>query len=332
MGTSRKFVQLFAVLILFVLLSTTGYIMIEGWSFLDSLYMTIMTVATVGYGEVHPLSETGKYYTILVILVGVGVAGFTLSNLTAFFVSGHVRNLLKAGKMQQRIAKLKDHYIVCGCGKMGYEAVRELKAEGKELVAIDLDSAKTQRLEREGTLYILGDSTQDEILKQAGVERARGLLATLPTDADNVYVSLSARGLNSSLFVIARGSDENSESKLLKAGANRVILPYHIGGRRMASILVKPEIVDFLDVMMGKDQLSLRMEIVRVEEKSKLPGFTLQSSNIRRDSGGVLVMGLIRKNGEMLPNPSKDTEIRAGDQLIVLGRTEQIQQMEQLAS
>jgi voltage-gated potassium channel len=176
-----------------------------------------------------------------------------------------------------------------------------------------------------------GDATDDSVLRQAGVERARGLLAALPQDADNVYVSLSARGINPALFVIARGTDESSEKKLLKAGANRVILPYQIGGRRMASILVRPEIVDFLDVMMGKDELSLRMEIVRVGEKSSLAGLTLKESDIRRETGGALVMGLIRKDGQMIPNPSSNIKILSGDQLLVLGQVDQIQQLEQMA-
>jgi voltage-gated potassium channel len=331
MSANLNFIKFILLLILFVILASVGYAIFEGWSFIDSIFMTITTVATVGYGEVHPLSEFGEYYTILVIIIGATLVALTLSNLTAYIVSGHLRTFLKAGKMQQRIAKMKEHYIVCGCGRMGYEAVRELIAENKELVVIDSDQSRIQMLEKEGIPYILGDSTLDEVLKMAYVERARGLLAALPTDADNVYISLSARGLNPSLLIIARGTDEHSEQKLLKAGANRVILPYHIGGKRMASILIRPEIVDFLDVMMGKDQFSLRMEIVRIGESSILHGHTLQSSNIRKETGGLLVMGLLRKNGKVLPNPSRDSKIEPGDQLIVLGQAEQIQILEKMA-
>lgn len=192
-------------------------------------------------------------------------------------------------------------------------------------------SEVVQELDGKGIPVIRGDATRDEILHQAGVERAKGLLTALSNDADNVYVSLSARGINPSLFIIARGTDEASESKLLKAGANRVILPYQIGGRRMASIMVRPAIVDFLDVMMGKDELSLRMEIVAVGEKSTLIGRTLKESDVRQETGGALVMGLIRTGGQMIPNPRVDTEIFNGDQLVVLGQLEQIQRLERLA-
>lgn len=331
MATLKKLLTIISLLIAVLLLGATGYSLIEGWAFSESLYMTVITVATVGFQEVHLLSETGKYYTIVVILVGVGVVGFTLSNFTAFMVSGQIRQLLRAGKMQKRISKLKGHFIVCGSGRMGYEAVRELVAERKDLVVIESNAEMVQKLEDEDVPVIQGDATDDDVLRRAGVKHAKGLLAALPNDADNVYVSLSARGLNSSLFTIARGTDETSEKKLLKAGADRVILPYQIGGRRMASFLVRPGIVDFLDIMMGKDELSLRMEIVGVGQKSSLAGRTLKDSNIRRETGGALVMGLIREGGQMISNPSSDIQILSGDQLLVLGHVDQIQQLERIA-
>jgi len=329
--TPGKFLFPLALLFTVLILGAAGYSLIEGWLFSDSLYMMVITVATVGFKEVHELSPAGKIYTIFVILVGVGVVGFTLSNFTAVLVSGRIGELLRAGKMQKRIAKLKDHYIVCGAGKMGYEAVLELVREGKDLVVIDTNPEKVGKLESEGVAVIHGDATRDDVLRQAGVEHAKGLLAILPEDAANVFVSLSARGMNPSLFIIARGTDESSQNKLLKAGANRVVLPYHIGGRRMAYILVRPEIVDFLDVMMGKDEFSLRMEIIRVGETSPLAGRSLKESNIRRETGGALVTGLIRQDGKMIPNPDRETQILAGDQLLVLGHADQIQQLEQMA-
>lgn len=331
MPTKRNVLLPLVLLAAVLLLGSIGYSLIEGWSLPDSLYMTVITIATVGFKEVRDLSEAGKFYTIGVILIGVGVVGFSLSNFTAFLVSGQVREMMRAGKMQKQIAKLKNHFIVCGAGKMGYEAVHELVAEGKDVVVVDSDPGKVQKLEEEGIAALSGDATDDDVLRRAGVERARGLLTTLPSDADNVFVSLSARGLNPSLLIIARGAEELSEGKLLRAGANRVILPYQIGGRRMAAILVRPEIVDFLDVMMGKDELSLRMEIVRVGEGSSLSGRSLKESNIRRETGGALVMGLLRKEGELIPNPGRGTVILSGDRLLVLGHADQIQQLEVLA-
>lgn len=331
MSLPRTPFYLIALLLGIIVLGSAGYSLIEGWSFGESLYMTVITIATVGFHEVRELSPAGRYYTIGVILIGVGVVGFTLSDFTAFLVSGKIRELLRLGKMQKRIAHMKNHYIVCGAGKMGYEAIQQLRLEKQDPVVIERDPEKALRLETEGVATLRGDATRDEVLQQAGVEQARGLLAALPDDADNVYVTLSARGLNPQLFIIARGADEASQNKLLKAGANRVVLPYHIGGRRMACMLTRPEIVDFLDVMMGKDELSLRMEIILVGEKSKLVNRTLQESSIRRETGGALVMSLIRRDGQLLTNPSRDTQILAGDQLMVLGHTDQIQHLEQMA-
>lgn len=331
MITPAKFLLPLALLFIVLLLGSAGYSLIEGWSLADSFYMTVITIATVGFTEVHELSPSGRIYTIFVILIGVGVVGFTLSNFTAFLVSGQIRELLRAGKMQKRIAKLKDHYIVCGAGRMGSEAVRELVHERKELVVVDRDLEKIRQFEAEGVPVIHGDATHDDVLIRAGVEQARGLLATLPDDAANVFVTLSARGMNPHLFIIARGADESSQSKLPKAGANRVVLPYHIAGTRMASMLVRPEIVDFFDVVMGKDELSLRMEIIRVRPGSPLAGHSLKDSNIRRESGGALIMGIIRKDGKMIPTPDRETQVLDEDQLLVLGHLDQIARLEQIA-
>ncbi|MBU1881291.1 TrkA family potassium uptake protein, partial [bacterium] len=277
-------------------------------------------------------SQAGKLYTIGVILVGVGVVGFTLSNLTAFLVGGQIQEMLRAGKRQKMLSKLKNHYIVCGAGRMGYEAVRELSHETKKVVVIDNDEETLAKLEDEKVLVLRGDATDDDTLRKAGVEHARGLLATLPEDADNVYVALSARGINSKLLIIARGTDTSSEKKLLKAGANRVILPYQIGGRRMATILLRPEIDDFLELVMGKDELSLKIEIVPVVNKSSLDGITLKDSNIRQVTGGAMVMGMIRTGGEMIPNPPGDQQFFGGDQLIVIGKPDQLEKLKQMAS
>jgi voltage-gated potassium channel len=331
METLRKLIFIISLLVIVLMMGAFGYSLIEGWSFADAIYMTVITVATVGFREVAPLSPAGKFFTIIIILVGVGVLGFTLSNFTAFLVSGQIYKILRAGKMQKRLSRLKNHFIVCGSGRMGSEAVRELIAEDKDMVVVEWNEEICEKYEDEGIPVIQGDATDDDVLRHANVEHAKGLLAALPNDVDNVYVSLSARGLNPSLFIIARGTDDGSQSKLLKAGADRVILPYQIGGRRMASVLVRPEIVDFLDVMIGNDELSLRMEMVRVEEKSSLVGKTLKESNIRRETGGALVIGLIRKDHQMIANPDSDTKIFDDDQLVVLGRVEQIQQLEQIA-
>jgi len=332
MSTLRKLIYLFALLAGVLVAGAAGYSIIEGWSFFDSLYMMVITVATVGFKEVADLSPAGKLYTIAVILVGVGVVGFTLSNLTAFLVGGQIQEMLKAGKRQKMLSKMKNHYIVCGAGRMGYEAVRELSHETRRIVVIENNPETLAKLEQENIITMRGDATEDDTLRNAGVEHAQGLLAALPEDADNVYVTLSARGLNPKLLIIARGTDSSSERKLLKAGANRVILPYQIGGRRMATILLRPEIDDFLELVMGKDELSLKIEIITIDEKSKLVDSTLKESNVRHVTGGAMVMGMIPTNGDMIPNPSGDQKFSAGDQLIVIGKLDQLEKLKQLAS
>ena len=257
METLRKLIFIVSLLVIVLMIGAFGYSFIEGWSFADAIYMTVITVATVGFREVAPLSPGGKFFTIIIILVGVGVLGFTLSNFTAFLVSGQIYKILRAGKMQKRLSRLKNHFIVCGSGRMGSEAARELIAENKDMVVVEWNEEICEKYEDEGIPVIRGDATNDDVLRHANVEQAKGLLAALPNDVDNVYVSLSARGLNPSLFIIARGTDDGSQSKLLKAGANRVIPPYQIGGRRMASILVRPEIVDFLSIFISNDRLMI---------------------------------------------------------------------------
>ncbi|MFH1862511.1 MAG: potassium channel protein [bacterium] len=332
MGTVRNLLLLCLLLVAFLILGAIGYSIIEDWTFLDSLYMTVITVATVGFREVGDLSPTGKYYTIGVILFGVGLVGITLSNFTAFLVSGKIRSLLRAGKMQRKISNLKNHFIICGCGRMGSVAVKELIAEGKEVIIVDKELERLEKFEVESVPILVGDVTDDDTLRQAGVERAKGLLAALPHDADNVFITLSARGINPALFIIARGEEDTSEPKLIRAGANRVVLPYQIGGRRMAIVLVKPEIVDFLDVITGKDELSMRLEMVEISAQSSLAGHSLQESNIRQKTGGALVMSLIRKSGDLISNPGSEIKILPGDRLLVLGHSDQIQRLEKMAS
>jgi len=234
-----------------------------------------------------------------------------------------VRKLLRAGKMHKRISKLKKHYIVCGSGRMGYEAVRELQNENIGLVVIENDPDIVQKLEDEGIAIVRGDATDDKVLKEAGVEHAKGLLAVLPNDAHNVYVSLSARGINPNLFIIARGTDDVAEDKLLKAGADRVISPYQIGGRSLANAAMRPHVLDFIDLVTSKKDLELGLEEVSVIAGSPLVGKTIAGSRVRERYGTSIMA--CRTAERMIFNPPPDHVINEGDMLIVLGKLDSLE-------
>ncbi|MBI4838114.1 MAG: potassium channel family protein [Nitrospirae bacterium] len=228
-----------------VLFGTLGYIVIEGWNALDSLYMTIITIASVGFKEVHDLSSGGRIFTIILIISGAGTILFTLNTGAKFVLEGELQDILGRKRLEKQIKDLKGHYIICGYGRMGKIICKELRGSGVEFIIIEKMPNLIQ--EREDIILLEGDATQDEVLREAGIEKAKGLISVLPTDAENLYVVLTARGLKPDLTIVARAGEEGSEQKLLRAGADRVVSPYHIGGLRIAHTVVKPAVVDFIE-------------------------------------------------------------------------------------
>ncbi len=267
-----------------LLFGAFGYMLLSNCSFLDGLYMTVITITTVGYSETVPMNPATKVFTIVLILIGVSFVLHVFGRITETVVEGGLRRIYGRMNMEKKIGQLQNHYIVCGFGRIGKVICRELARNGKSLVIIENDPHELEAMREEDFLFIDGDASDDKVLLKAGVERARGLIAVVSTDAANVYIILSARGLNPDLFILARSSAEkNAETKLIRAGANKVISPYYIGATRMAQLLVRPTVIDFIDLTVHAGELGLRLEEMMVSQKSALCNKSLQESGLRKE-------------------------------------------------
>lgn len=314
---------------LIIAVGSAGYMFIEGWNCLDSLYMTVITIASVGFKEVHDLSPNGRIFTILLIICGVGSVAYALTAVAKIVLEGEIKEIFGRKRLEKKIKELKNHYIVCGYGRMGKIICRELRGKNIKFVAIEKKPDIFE--EKEDLLVFEGDATKDEILKEVGIERAKGLISVLPTDAENLFVVLSARELNPNLFIVARAGEEGSEQKLLRAGADRVVSPYHIGGLRIAHTILKPAVVDFIEFATKSGNIDLQMEELTVQEGSKLAGFTLDECGIGRDLG-IIIVAIKKTTGDMKFNPTFRTSIKAGDTLIALGEISKLKILEDIAT
>ncbi len=316
---------LFIVLLLFIV-GTFGYSMIEGWDFFDSLYMTIITLSTTGYREIKPLSDFGRIFTMVLIILGVSILFYMLGNLNIVLFE---RNFFRDRKMQTRIDRFHEHYIVCGFGRMGRKIAAELDRRNKQYVIIE--KIESPDNENNRLAYIQGDATEDSTLVKAGIERARGLVAVLGDDASNVFTTLSARVLNPGLKIIAKAEEESSREKLLKAGADRVVLPYEIGGFRVAQALLKPTVMDYIDEVFSRTDIGLEIEEVKLSDISVLTGKTVGQSGLRSELN-IIIIGISREFGEWIYNPRSDTVLQQNDILIVIGGTNELVKFEKLAN
>lgn len=296
-----------------------GYQAIEGWDAFDSLYMTVITIASVGYGETHPLSHAGRVFTIALILSGTGVLVYGISAVTAFIVEGGLSDTLRRRKMRKTIDALEGHIVLCGDSSTGRYVIEELDRTGEEFVVVENDRAKLEELSRAGILCVEGDAASDVVLREAGVARARGLIATLHSDADNLFVVLTAKGINPGLRVISKAVAEESEEKLKKVGADGVVLPNHIGGLRMVSAMIRPRVVSFLDVMLRETDRAVRVEEVNIGSGSRVVGKQLGDTEAMRTEGASLVALQRTSASQYQFNPPATTTIEAGDSLIYLG-------------
>jgi len=317
------------VLILLVMLAgTIGYSLLEGYPPLDALYMTIITIFTVGFHEVQPLSVKGQIFTILLILGGVGALTYGFTKLGDMVFGGGMSNLLWRKKMQRQIRNLKNHYIVCGHGRMGQTVADRLAEEDVPFVVIDNQESQLDALAKGRQIpFILGDATQEDILMEAGVKRAKGLAALLPTDADNLYLTLTAKGINPSIFVLSKVLDEEAAKKILQIGANKVVSPYQMGALKIAQSLLRPTLVEFMDLIIRRKELSLLVEEMVVPKLAPIVGYSFAQSQIRQRANVIVVA--IKKPGEDIHfNPSPDIEIQSGDTLLVLGADTAIKKFE----
>ena len=308
---------------------TIVFHVVEGWSIVDSLYLTAQTVTTVGFGDLAPRTVYGRIFATVFMLVSVGIVLYALTSTVQSLVQSEI--LLTFGQFRRSLAmsKLRDHFIICGAGRVGSHLVRGLKGTKDPFIVIERDRQRVEELMDQGVTVLVRDATLEESLREAGVEHARGLAACLPDDADNVYVVLTARDLNPGLHIVARAAEEQAESKLIRAGANRVVAPTIIGGHRMAMALTKPAVGDFLDSLTAND-LELGFEQLEVEAGSTLIGRKLSETNIRSELD-IVIVSIRRIHGEIVFNPSGDAKIETGDMLIAIGRAEALAKLNELA-
>lgn len=311
--------------LIFLILSlgTAGYIVIEGYSLLDAIYMTIITAASVGFREVNPLSDAGKIFTSLLIIMSIVTLGYSITVITTYIIEGEFQTYFKHQKVKNEINKLNRHVIVCGYGRNGRQSCEQLRSGNKDFLVIENNPDVVEQMRAEGNiLFIEGDATKDEMLVEAGITKATALIAALPDDADNVFVVLTAREMNSKLKIISRASDDGSESKLKRAGANNVIMPDKIGGTHMAALVTKPDVLEFLDYITGRINIRLE-EIFYSNLSDRLKNKTIRELEIRNKTGANII-GFKKGDGEYVINPSPDTLMQEDSKLFVLGTQEQV--------
>jgi voltage-gated potassium channel len=309
---------------------TVGYIFIEGWSFTDALYMTVITLGTVGYSEVGKLSLAGRIFTMVVIILGVGFVFYLAGSVVQFMVEGRIREILGRRKLEKKIRGLKGHYIVCGYGRVGSSICEALgSSKPIDIVVIERDPAGVAKLHERNIHHVEGDATDEENLVRANIEQARGLIAALKTDSDNVYVALSARQLNPNLFIIARAGADLSVNKLIAAGADKVVCPYRMGANRIAQTILRPTVTDFLELTLMDTTRDIQMEEMPVYSASKLINVALQDSGIRKELD-LIIVAVKKAPGDMRFNPSSQTRLEAGDTVIAIGEKENLERLETL--
>lgn len=308
---------------------TLGYCLIEHWHPFDALYMTIITLTTVGYGEVHPLHTAGRLFTICLIFMGGSTLLFILSDTAQLIVETDPKELFGRRRMREKIEKLKGHQIVCGYGRTGQEVAKQLKASRVHFVVIESDPERCKRAQDEGVLYISGDATEDEMLQQAQIESAKGIVCALSDDAANTFIALSAKQFNENINIVCRAANPGSEAKMMRAGAHNVISPYVIAGRRMASAVTHPLVLEFLDVALHNPAFDLRLEQIVISLHSKLAGMTLRDANIKQTVGAMVLA--VNKKGQLLTNPGPDFVFEGGDMLVALGAEDELAKLADLA-
>jgi voltage-gated potassium channel len=318
----RNLINAAILLIALPVIGTAAYMTIEGWSFIDALYMTVITVMTIGFGEVRPLDTSGRIVTMLLAISGVGAIFYALLGLFQFVLEGELGTLLGVQRMKGRIESLKDHYILCGFGRVGEEIAREFANRRLPFVVIESNLEAIQRCQQRGHLLLAGDATNDAILKQAGIERARVLLAASDSDAGNTFIVLTAKALNHKLFVVSRAAHPESEPRMLRAGADRVFSPYTITGKQMALTALHPMVVEFIDTLASRDGGPVLAEI-DVSLESGLSGRTIH--DLLHACRSVIVLGLQNSAGGLKVGPDSDTVLRVGDRIIVMGQEEELE-------
>ncbi len=315
--------------VILVAIGTAGYMLIEDWPMLDSVYMTVITLSTIGYGEVNPVSQPGRIFTLILIVMGVGFFLYVIGNVVQFLVEGRIRLILGRHKLDKQINQLNNHYIICGYGRMGRAFCRYLIQRGLKFVVLEKSDERVPVMNTDHVLYVTGEATVEENLLKAGIKRASNLIATLGTDADNVLLVLLAKGLNPGLYVVARASQNASKKPLDTAGADVVVSPYDVGARRIAHAILRPNVIRFLEYAFADESTDIHIEELPVSENSRLVGVSLKDSGIRHIHN-LNILSIIEEDGDMLFNPSADTKLRAGERVIAVGTMRDLKRMEEL--
>ncbi len=330
MSIKRKLIRAVLLMLSVLVIGVVGYMVISKDSFIDALYMTVITISTVGFGLVHPLSVEGKIFTIFLILLSVSLYGFIIKVITENIANGHFFEELKQNKMQKKIDLLSQHTIVCGYGRNGKQALTKLQKYHQESVIIERNAERINQLESEGNIIVFGDATDDAILEKAGIKKAKNLIVALPSDADNLFIVLSARQMNKNLTIISRASDESSNKKLRIAGANNIIMPDKLGGDHMAALVVTPDLIEFIDMLSLDGECTANLQEIIVDD---LPNAYISKSILDLDlrkKTGCSVIGFKTSDDIYIVNPEADTKLVKGSKLIVLGRPEQIEKLQTL--
>jgi voltage-gated potassium channel len=318
------------VMMLLVLIGTYGYVLLEDLDPFDGLYLTVMTLTTVGYGDLHPKTTAGQTFTMVLVLGGVFTFFYSAMELIRILFTGEIQELLGKYRMERQLGELQGHLIVCGFGRMGRIVCQEFSQERLPFVVIDTRPAVFDKFEIAHGFPLPGDATSDETLKRAGIDRARGLVTVMASDADNLYATMSARLLNDKLYIVARVEDPNSEKKLLRAGANRVVSPYRIGGGRIVHAVLRPTVVDFIELATKTEHFDLQIEETQVSAGSSLAGTTVLKSGVRSNLK-IIIVAIKKAPGHMIFNPAPETLIEAGDILVAIGHREHLDQLDKLA-
>jgi voltage-gated potassium channel len=329
MNSTRHLIFSVFLIVFIIILGVTGYMMIEGWNLLDALYMTVETLTTVGYNEVHDMTRMGRIFTILLICIGVAFFLYVAGAVVQFMVEGRIRTILGRRRLDKKIDRLKNHHIICGYGRIGRILCNMLTRKPIDLVVIEKDEELIPIMDKDKVLYLSGDATDEVDLLKAGIQRAKGLIAVLATDTANVFLVLTARQLNPDLFIIARASQKESKSKLKAAGANRVESPYDMGAASMAQRIIRPTVTNFLDLAFAHKRKDIQMEEIPVNSSSNLVNVMLKDSGIRQQFN-LIIIAIKKLDGNMLFNPSFEAVIEAGDTVIAVGQEGNLQKLEKI--
>lgn len=319
----------FALVFLLYIYGIWIYMYLEKWNFIESFYQVVITLSTVGFGEIRPLSQEARFHTSILILLGVGAYAYIIGSFSSAFMEGKIRFFWGKKAMEKKISCLKNHFIICGYGRIGSIVAKELLREGVDVVVIENAGEKINQLNENKILYLEGDATDDRILTKAGINKAKAIITALTTDAQNVYVTLSARQLNPNVTIVARAENEDSIKKLEFAGANRALTPHYLGGLRMAQMVLRPTVISFLDMAIHGDDLNLQMEEIYIPQNSQIAGKNLIEAELR-PKFNLIIIAIKKPSGEMIYNPQAGEILQEGDTLIVIGRKRDLQNFKEI--